>query len=282
MHASVAHTQAEIQQTNTHKCIFYNIYLHWRWRRSRRRRRSRAPPFVLFTTDIFASLLLLLLLLLVLLLSLVCVLSFAFVFVSHTHFVLFATSLSLSLSCLALSLPLCQCVCVCVCLPSCFSTRFLLFIFTYIYFSSSSYSSLSSSSSVYALSCGLQILEILFFIFFSLPHTLFQREKRVFPDVDFACILLLACLQLGMRVPLEFVEKSNENKRRAALSHICDLCLSLSYLWIQFVWMTLWRWCLSVSETQRGNDVVVCSCFSGKTRQARNNNNNNYKALNVQ
>lgn len=166
-----------------------------------------------------------------LLLSLVCVLSFAFVFVSHTHFVLFATSLSLSLSRLAsrsLFLSLCQCVCVCVCLPSCFSTRFLLFIFTYIYFFSSSYSSLSSSS-VYALSCGLQILEILFFIFFSLPHTLFQREKRVFPDVDFACILLLACLQLGMRVPLEFVEKSNENKRRAALSHIL-ICLSLSLI----------------------------------------------------
>lgn len=149
----------------------------------------------------------------------------------------------------SLSLFLSLCVCVCVSLPSCFSTRFLLFIFTYIYFSSSSSSSLSSS--FYALSCGLQILEILFFIFFSLPHTLFQREKRVFPDVDFACILLLACLQLGMRVPLEFVEKSNENKRRAALSHIL-ICLSLSLLWIQFVWMTLWRWCTSVSERERG------------------------------
>lgn len=32
-----------------------------------------------------------------------------------------------------------------------------------------------------------------------------------------------------MRVPLEFVEKSNENKRRAALSHIL-ICLSLSFV----------------------------------------------------
>lgn len=31
-------------------------------------------------------------------------------------------------------------------------------------------------------------------------------------------------------MPLEFVEKSNENKRRAALSHICDLCLSLLFV----------------------------------------------------
>lgn len=184
--------------------------------------------------------------------------------------------------CISRSLSSSHSVSVYVCLPSCFSTRFLLFIFTYIFFSSSSSSSLSLSSSFYALSCGLQILEILFFIFFSLPYTLFQREKRVFPDVDFACILLLACLQLGMRVPLEFVEKSNENKRRAALSHIL-ICLSLSLSFVDSICVDdIVKVVYECKREGERNYVVVCSCFSGKTRQALNNKNNNYKALNVQ
>lgn len=155
----------------------------------------RPAPFVLFTTGIFASLLLLLPVIIVSFVFVSCLLpSFSF----HTHiFVLFATSLSLS-CCLcyshctraSLSVPLCVRACVCLrVFPPDFCCLFLLT-------SSSPHHPLRLRRSRFTRSLvGYKFLKFFSsYFFFTRRRTLFQREKRVFPDVRqaaHACFFLL-------------------------------------------------------------------------------------------
>lgn len=283
MHASVAHThthrQLEQSGDTTHTNAYFIIFIYIDVGVAVAVAvQPRPAPFVLFTTGIFASLLLLP----------VIIVSFVFVscllpsFSFHTHiFVLFATSLSLSCclcyshctrASLSLPLPLPLCVRACVCLrvfPPDFCCLFLLTS------SSSPHHPLRLRRSRFTRSLvGYKFLKFFSsYFFFTHRRTLFQREKRVFPDVrqaGSACMLLLACLQLGMRVPLEF-EKSNENKTG---TH----SLSISLMWIQFVDDIVKVVCVLWSE--RG----VCTMLFGVSQEKLNssNNNNNYKALNVQ
>lgn len=74
-------------------------------------------------------------------------------------------------------------------------------------------------------------------------------------------MLLLACLQLGMRVPLEF-EKSNENKTRTHSLSSSSSKQHISLMWIQFVDDIVKVVC--VVERERGMYAVWG--FSGKTK----------------
>lgn len=93
-----------------------------------------------------------------------------------------------------------------------------------------------------------------------------------------------SCLFTVRNAGASWIRRKEQRKQttRSALSHF-DLSLSLSSvdsICVDDIVKVVYE-CKREGE---GNYVVVCSCFSGKTRQAlnNNNNNNNYKALNVQ
>lgn len=169
------------------------------------------------------------------------------------------------------------CVCACVCLrvfPPDFCCLFLLT-------SPPSHRRRRFTRSL----VGYKFLKF-FSSFFSRTH--FSSGKNEFFQTSgwqalagSACILLLACLQLGMRVPLEF-EKSNENKTRThslSSSSSSTHSILISLMWIQFVDDIVKVVCVSLSE--RGMLFGVSQEKLDSSTRC-NSNNNNYKALSVQ